>query len=249
MKINGKIMLAVALSMAPLYASAQDSGQSSITSSVRENSAPLFDTDEALRATKEIAQKQSKVNELQVDLNIEQLESKIREFRTQEKEKTVQEMYDARIDAELQKLRTELESKYEAEINAIKAEKKQEVSALEQKLKAYEDKHDKGTKGLRESVFVTKVKTGAQAEARVFADGYVTPRTVGEEITEGVILENITLRGIHVRTSEGKTFLPLVSSKTAYQKVYGNGEDMKPEPSDDEIEGFLRSQMATPAQP
>ena len=249
MKINSKIMLAVALSMAPLYASAQDSGPTNTTASGSADSAPLFDTSEALKATKNIAQKQSKVNELQVDLSIEQIRSQIRDLRTQEKEKTVQEMYDERIEATLEKQRKELESKYKAEINAIKAEKKREVSSLEKNVKVYEEKHDKGTKGLRDSVFVTKVKTGAQAEARIFADGYVTPRTVGEEITEGVILENITLRGIHVRTSEGKTFLPLVSSKTAYQKTYVNDSQAEPTPSEDEIEGFLRSQMATPAQP
>lgn len=253
MKINRKIILAVALSMAPLYATAQDyvgpdAGQSSAAAN-DENSAPLFDTSEALKATKKIAEKQSRVNELKVDLTIEQIESQIRALQEEKKEKTVQEMVDARINEALDKQRQELEAKHEAEVEALKAQMSGEVSAVESELKKYKTKYNKGSKGLRNSVFVTKVKTGANGKARIFTDGYVTSRTVGEEVTDGVVLDDITIRGVYVKSSQGRVFLPLVTTAQAYAKTFSDESSSRSEPTESEIEGFLRSQMASPTQP
>jgi hypothetical protein len=63
---------------------------------------------------------------------------------------------------------------------------------------------------------------------------------------EGVTLSQITLRGIYVQSKEGRSFLPLVSKQKAYEMTYAKNEEPE-EPSDDQIQDFLNSQMATPA--
>lgn len=254
MKINKTLVLALSLGMTPVFATAQEYlGPDAETESVAEeatDSKPLFDTDEAIRSTKKIAEKQTRVNELQVDLNIEQIESQIRTLRNEKKEQTVKEMLEERMTAALEEQKSQIEKKHEAEIAKINAQSERKIDSLEQQVKKYEDQFNNGKKGLRESIFVTKVKTGSQSLARIFADGYVTNRTIGEEIMDGVVLEDITIRGVYVSSDEGRFFMPLVSSEIAYKGTFNaksEGDSSEGDGSREDIEEFLNSQLATPA--